>query len=101
MERISIYTFDVAKKNIDLAKKELEIELNGEVQQITAHEIGDGQDKHGEFFVIMRFDKARTIRFPRVENVNIFFETNQVEFWIKCREIQAIRKLETDKILNH
>lgn len=97
----SIYTFEVAKKHIALAKEQLEIDLEGEVQTITAHNIGREEEEHGEFLVAMRFDKDQAVRvINNAEIKAIYFKTNQIEFWIKCREIHAIRMLESDKILN-
>lgn len=97
----SIYTFEVAKKYITLAKEQLEIDLEGKVETITAHNIGIAEEEHGEFLVAMRFDKDQAVRVNNNAEIKaIYFKTNQIEFWIKCREIHNIRLLETDKIHN-
>jgi hypothetical protein len=98
----SIYTFEVAKKYIALAKEQLEIDLEGEVQTISAHEIGhDEVSKHGAFLVAMIFHKDQVIRVNNnAEILRVYFKTNQIEFWIRCDRIHNIRLLETDKIFN-
>lgn len=97
----SIYTFEVAKKHIALAKEELEIDFEGEVQTITAHEIGHDDEKHGEFFVVMSFDKNKEIIFTTaVEMKAIYLKSNLIEFWIRCDRIHNIRLLDADKIFN-